>query len=116
MISSFACHLLCTAQHAFSSGRAACAEQPADALCMPYSTPRAISTACAAVAHVRSEGSGDWWRYDDSEVTRMATGPAGEHADHGVAADKRVTPPANLTSLVAGLILCVWCWLMLDRC
>jgi hypothetical protein len=72
-------------------------------------TPAALTeaAACAAVAHVRSEGSGDWWRYDDSEVTRMATGPAGEHADHGVAADKRVTPPAELTSLFEAPTLCV---------
>ena len=53
------------------------------------------------MAHVRSEGSGDWWRYDDSEVTRMAAGPAGEHADHGIAADKRVTPSASLTAFFA---------------
>ena len=45
--------------------------------------------AAATVAHVRSEDSGDWWRYDDSEVTRMAKGPAGEHADHGIAADRK---------------------------
>ncbi len=42
------------------------------------------------MAHVRSEATGAWWRYDDSEVTRIAAGPAGEHADHGTAAEKKV--------------------------
>lgn len=47
-------------------------------------------TSLHAVAHVRSEDTGDWWRYDDSEVTRMDKGPAGEHGDHGIAAEKKV--------------------------
>jgi hypothetical protein len=55
----------------------------------------------AAVAHVRSEDSGGWWRYDDSEVTRMAKGPAGEHADHGIAADKK----ASMGSIVVQNLL-----------
>lgn len=37
-----------------------------------------------AVAHVREEGCGRWWRFDDGEVKIMPNGPLGEHGDHGV--------------------------------
>ncbi|KAK9809511.1 hypothetical protein WJX73_006526 [Symbiochloris irregularis] len=45
------------------------------------------------VAHVREEGTGRWWRFDDESVRLMEKGPLGEHGDHGVqstaAAEKR---------------------------
>jgi hypothetical protein len=43
-----------------------------------------------AVAHVRDEESGTWWRFDDETVTEMPDGPTGERGDHGVAAPKKV--------------------------
>ena len=42
------------------------------------------------MAHVQDEASGTWWRFDDNEVTPMSKGPFGEHADHGLPAEKKV--------------------------
>ena len=58
----------------------------------------------AAVAHVRDEASGKWWRFDDETVTEMPQGPIGEKGDHG-----GVAPAAASASKknVAGQWLCM---------
>lgn len=42
------------------------------------------------MAHVQEEATAKWWRFDDSVVTPMASGPFGELADHGVAKSQQV--------------------------
>ena len=50
-----------------------------------------------AVAHVREEQTGKWWRFDDGDVKLMTNGPLGEHGDHGIQSpatkEKRVSYP-----------------------
>ena len=47
-----------------------------------------------AVAHVKNEQTGKWWRFDDEAASVMERGPVGENSDHGVAAltDKSGAP------------------------
>ena len=66
--------------------------------------PDVICQLPAAVAHVRDEASGKWWRFDDETVTEMPQGPIGEKGDHGGVA------PAAASALkksVAGKRLCM---------
>ena len=42
-----------------------------------------------AVAHIREEGSNNWWRFDDEMVTAMPKGPMDSVGDLGVAAEKK---------------------------
>ena len=58
----------------------------------------------AAVAHVRDEASGKWWRFDDETVTEMPQGPIGEKGDHGGGAP--AAAPASKKS-AAGKWLCM---------
>ncbi len=37
-----------------------------------------------AVAHIRDQAGGQWWRFDDDTVTSMGAAPTGHSADHGV--------------------------------
>lgn len=46
---------------------------------------------CGAVAHVWDAEAKKWWRCDDETVTEMPKGPVAERADHGVAAEKKVS-------------------------
>ena len=49
---------------------------------------------CPAVAHVKSEETLQWWRFDDEATSLMERGPVGECSDHGVAptTDKNGAP------------------------
>ena len=47
---------------------------------------------CGTVAHVWDAEAKKWWRCDDETVTEMPKGPVAERADHGVAAEKKVSP------------------------
>ena len=46
------------------------------------------------VAHVKSEETDKWWRFDDETSSLMERGPDGESSDHGVAptVDKNGAP------------------------
>lgn len=44
-----------------------------------------------AVAHVRDEQAGKWWRFDDETVTEIQGGPTAERADHGVGPPRKVS-------------------------
>lgn len=43
------------------------------------------------MAHVWDADAKKWWRCDDETVTEMPKGPVAERADHGVAAEKKVS-------------------------
>ena len=46
------------------------------------------------MAHVKSEETDKWWRFDDETSSLMERGPVGESSDHGVAStvDKNGAP------------------------
>ena len=46
------------------------------------------------MAHVKSEETSKWWRFDDEATSLMERGPVGESGDHGVASttDKNGAP------------------------
>lgn len=41
---------------------------------------------CNAVAHIKDHGSGQWWRFDDTDAEEMGPHPNVRHTDHGVSA------------------------------
>lgn len=54
------------------------------------------------MAHVKSEETQQWWRFDDETTSLMERGPVGECGDHGVAptTDKNGAPAKVCTNIV----------------